>query len=176
MTDTENQAAATPAAEVLTDRPTLGEPVVFHARPGELRRGNGRFSAIVTAVNEDDTVDLVVVFDADDFIGQRHVSPRSLDGGMGYTRLAYFKNAADVERLVGLVEVLTGRVEALEAAVDRLTQQTFGDRELPEGESILGVLDEHEDRIQAAEKPKAPAKPKKPKKPKAASPAEPKGT
>jgi hypothetical protein len=60
--------------------PDIGETVVFHPRVGEWRAGRNKFAAIVTWVHDDGTLDLVVFYDADDFIGQRSVPRREGDG------------------------------------------------------------------------------------------------
>lgn len=153
-------------------RPGLGEMVIYYPRPGELRAGAGHYTAIVTRVNEDDTLDLVVVYDADDLVGQRHIPRRSPDGGLGWERIARKKR----DDAAGWSE----RVRSLEEQVAMLTKVLLGGYEAPR-ESILQILDEHEDRLEAiaptlsAARPEA-SKPKKPKQkqPKAAAKAAPK--
>jgi hypothetical protein len=56
--------------------PDMGDTVVFHPRVGEYRAGRNKFAAIVTWVRDDETLNLEVFYDADDFIGQRNVPRR----------------------------------------------------------------------------------------------------
>lgn len=125
--------------------PGPGQGVAYYPRPGELRAGKGVHAAIVTAANEDDgSLDLVVVYDADDFIGMRRVPRRTGNEGMGWVAMPG-------------IAALTARVEALEAAVAKLGRQLFGaDLTLSDTDSILGIIDEHEDRIEAMERPPKP--------------------
>lgn len=121
--------------------PVIGEGVAYYPRTGELRAGKGVHAGIVTAVNpEDSTVDLVVVFDADDFIGIRRVPARQGNEGMGWVMRG---NAG--------VEALVPRVFELEAAVAKLQRQLLGDLSLADNDTILGIIDEHEDRMEALE-------------------------
>lgn len=116
-----------------TSLPGVGDGVTYFPRPGELRAGKGLHAAIVTAVNpEDRTVDLVVVYDADDFVGMRRVPARLNREGMGWEPKPAVNDA---------------RIAALEAAVDRLSRQVLGSLVLSDGDSLLGILDEHEDRL-----------------------------
>ncbi|MFA6267671.1 MAG: hypothetical protein WC670_18385 [Pseudolabrys sp.] len=71
---------AAPAGPVFVGPvPGLGETVIYHSH--EWRSGAREFAAIVTKVHRDDAgnpsglLDMVVVFDADDFMGQRGVRP-----------------------------------------------------------------------------------------------------
>ena len=149
--------------------PGVGESVVFYPRPGELRAGRGKHAAIVTASNdEDQSLDLVVVYDADDFIGQRKVKRRSLDGGMGWEPLpnrpqvTVNRAPQEIAELRELIDNATKRLDALHASV-------FGDFEVP-SESLVEVMGEHEDRMQKIEDMVTPpvtrAKAKKAAKPK----------
>ena len=49
-------------------RPYVGQSVIFHARPGEARMGKFAAPAIVTAVEDDDHVELLAIYAADDSI------------------------------------------------------------------------------------------------------------
>lgn len=149
--------------------PGVGETVIFYPRPGELRPGRGKHAAIVTASNEeDDTLDLVVIFDYDDFVGQRRVKRRDLDGGMGWEprpRFAPFVNIPphDTDTIARLYEELAKTNEK----VAGIFQALFGSYEVP-NEPLLEVIDNHEERLQklepnvsAAKKPEAKPKPAK---------------
>jgi hypothetical protein len=48
-------------------RPYAGQIVLFHQRPGESRAGKPSSPAIVTRVDDDDHVELMIVYAADDF-------------------------------------------------------------------------------------------------------------
>lgn len=147
---TVNPEAAADIANETKPIPCIGETVIFFPRPGELRAGRGKHAAIVTAVNDDDTLDLVVVYDADDFIGQRRVARRSLDGGMGWeTRKV--ETAHSDPRL----HDICNRVDALEKATETIRALVLGKLTMPNGESVLGILDEHEDRLDRLEKRKS---------------------
>lgn len=160
-----NEAAAQDAPVALKpDLPGISETVVFYPRPGELRAGRGRHAAIVTGTNEDGTLDLVVIYDADDFIGQRHVARRSLDGGMGWEPLPgksmpkqMLEATADgrlvpvpdnAAQFAGLVEENT----KLRADLDALRKSIFGDFDAPT-DSIVSILAEFEDKLDAGAPP-----------------------
>src|SRR6185436_3760643 len=54
--------------------PAIGMPVTYHPRAGEMRQGRSVVAALVTGRDEaNELLDLVVVFDADDFISQRRL-------------------------------------------------------------------------------------------------------
>ena len=141
--------------------PGVGESVVFYPRPGELRAGRGKHAAIVTASNEDDqSLDIVVVYDADDFIGQRRVKRRSLDGGMGWEPLPTNKTLPARQlveatengglKLVELTGPLEKRIAALEANHTKTVALILGEF-LPPKESLVEIMGEHEDRMQKIE-------------------------
>lgn len=137
--------------------PKVSDTVIFYPRPGELRAGAGKHAAIVTAVNDDDTLDLVVIFDADDFIGQRRVPMRINGEGMGWVKKP-------------------SPTAALEDRIARLERQLLGDLVLADGDSILGILDEHEDRLTAVESAPKPVPAKVPKQAKAKAKPKPRAT
>jgi hypothetical protein len=49
-------------------RPYVGQSVIFHARPGEARMGKLAAPAIVTAVEDDDHVELLAIYAAEDSV------------------------------------------------------------------------------------------------------------
>lgn len=54
--------------------PAVGMPVTYHPRQGEMRQGRSVVAALVTGRDEaNELLDLVVVFDADDFISQQRI-------------------------------------------------------------------------------------------------------
>jgi len=133
--------------------PGVGESVVFYPRPGELRAGRGKHAAIVTASNDDDqSLDLVVIYDADDFIGQRKVKRRSLDGGMGWEPMYATKTlpAAVLAPDLEAINMLSKQIAELKATVVNLTSAVFGDFDVPK-ESLVDIMGEHEDRMQKIE-------------------------
>jgi hypothetical protein len=80
MLRTTNPEAAQEAEAVDRDRrrPYVSQSVVFHPRSGEGRSGKFQTAAIVTEIVDDDSVDLLIIWDADDFITRRRV-PRRTD-------------------------------------------------------------------------------------------------
>jgi hypothetical protein len=134
--------------------PGVGELVIFYPRPGELRAGVGRHTALVTRSNEDDnSLDLVVVYDSDDLVGQRRVPKRSLDGGMGWETPRRRSSVLQVEHEVPgpatapeVVAALMRQVEALEKTVAGLQKTIFGEFEAPP-EAFVEILSDHEDRL-----------------------------
>ena len=78
MLATTNPEAASEYQNRDTRRPYAGQSVVFHCRPGEGRAGKISAPAIVHSVFDDDHVDLVVIFDADD-LGTRMKIPRKTE-------------------------------------------------------------------------------------------------
>src|SRR5262249_33705200 len=51
-------------------KPYEGQLVIFHMRPGEGRQGRMSAPAIVTRIEDEDHVELLVLFAADDFISR----------------------------------------------------------------------------------------------------------
>jgi hypothetical protein len=135
--------------------PKVSDTVIFFPRPGELRAGHGKHAAIVTAVHEEDkTLDLVVVYDADDLIGQRRVPRRNLDGGMGWeSKSSSVASPNDLQAKLDLFRSETSlENEGIRAEISALRSIVFGRFQMPEGESIIGIVDEHEDRLISLEK------------------------
>lgn len=58
-------------------KPYLGQPVIFHMRPGEGRAGKMTAPAIVTRVEDEDHVELMIIHAADDFITRWKIPRRS---------------------------------------------------------------------------------------------------
>lgn len=58
-------------------KPYEGQVVIFHMRPGEGRGGRMQAPAIVTRVEDDDHVELLVLFAADDFISRWKIPRRT---------------------------------------------------------------------------------------------------
>lgn len=116
--------------------PPISSGVQFRLRGREFRNGVDVFAAIVTRVHpENDTVDLVVVLDADDFMSQRDV-PRETEANKW-----------------GWSPVASGNSDAM-AALDRFKEELghviFGAHQKVE-ESVYDVLIDFEDRIKAVE-------------------------
>ena len=143
-----NEEAAVEPTAAAVDLPGIGETVIFFPRPGELRAGRGRHAAIVTGQNDDGTLDVVVIYDADDLVGCRRLARRSLDGGMGWEPVRQ-RQAEAADPMV--VSQLLDRVQQLTDRINALTHHVFGDYEIPK-EPLLDVLDEHEQRLEAVEK------------------------
>lgn len=97
--------------------PKISETVVFHPRTGEYRAGKNEFAAIVTGAHDDGTCDLVIFYDADDFIGQRNVPQRQNGQGLGWERadVAPQASTGDIEAAFGEIVTLKERVAVLEA-------------------------------------------------------------
>jgi hypothetical protein len=132
------------------DFPSIGDTVIYFPRPGELRPGRGQHFAMVTGSNEQQQVlDLVVVFDCDDMIGQRNVPRRSLDGGAGWEPRKVHRPAAPSS--VEGIESLRSTINMLEERIKEMNRTIFGDFELPT-ESVLAVINEHDERIASVER------------------------
>lgn len=58
--------------------PHVGQIVIYHMRPGEGRAGKMSAPAIVTAVEDDDHIEILVIFSADDFMTRWKI-PRKTD-------------------------------------------------------------------------------------------------
>lgn len=150
-----NEAAAQDAPPApKPDLPGISETVVFYPRPGELRAGRGRHAAIVTGTNDDGTLDLVVIYDADDFIGQRHVARRSLDGGMGWEPLPMKVDQASARTVFPppIDDTDKKAIEELKTGLVELRKAIFGDFDAPP-ESIVSILAEFEDKLEAGAPP-----------------------
>lgn len=122
--------------------PRVGETVVYFPRPGEYRR-RPCFPALVMFVREDEgTIDALVFYDRDDTSQMERIPAVPEDrSAMGWERL----NVTQVESPAAETAPLVARLDALEKAL-------FGKLELPEGESVVGILNEYEDRISVIEK------------------------
>lgn len=79
MLKTTNPSAVA-EADPSSDRrvPYVGQAVLFHARPGEGRAGRVVSPALVLRVEDDDHADLLIIYDADDFIVRQKI-PRKTD-------------------------------------------------------------------------------------------------
>lgn len=135
------------------DVPGIGETVVFHPRMGEWRAGRNKFGAIVTWVHDDGTLDLVVFYDADDFIGQRAV-PRRDGEGRGWEKPngALLGMAAPSGQPVAIMD--------LRREVSLLGEQVFGPC-VAGKPSILETLMDMTARLTALENRPKPGRPKK---------------
>jgi len=58
-------------------RPYVGQTVVFHIRPGEGRGGKTTAPAMVTHVYDDDAVELLIIYAADDFLTRIKIPRRT---------------------------------------------------------------------------------------------------
>lgn len=58
--------------------PYVGQIVVYHMRPGEGRAGKMSAPAIVTGIEDDDHVEILIIFSADDFMTRWKI-PRRTD-------------------------------------------------------------------------------------------------
>lgn len=75
MLRTTNPAAAGDTGD--HRQPYIGQMVVFHMRPGEGRGGKMSAPAMVTYIHDEDHVELLVIFAADDFITRIKIPRRS---------------------------------------------------------------------------------------------------
>lgn len=129
--------------------PQTGEVVVYHPRPGEFRNRRVEFPAICMgeSLREPGTVDLLIFYDREDSHIQENVREWTEESGtLGYTRVQQDSGA---ERQ--MVISLSMRLTSLQAEVEMLKKAVFGSHEMPEGECVLGILDEYEDRISVVE-------------------------
>lgn len=58
-------------------RPYVGQTVVYHMRSGEYRNGKMAAPALVTAVEDDDHVEILIMFSADDFMTRWKIPRRT---------------------------------------------------------------------------------------------------
>jgi|SRR5665213_160011 len=116
--------------------PGIGTSVQFRLRGGEWRNGQNAFAAIVTKSNPDDgTVNLLVVFGADDFMEQQSVPQLVGDGDWGWSML-------DSSAGAGIAK-LRAEFKAFKA---ELAAVILGGWEIRK-ESIYDVLQEHDNRL-----------------------------
>lgn len=118
--------------------PAVGMPVTYHPRQGEMRQGRSLVAALVTGRDEaNELLDLVVVFDADDFISQRRI-PRWNGTDRGW------------EPVDGLGQQAMAKLEAFKAEIG---QVLFGDEPKPDNDFSTQIM-ELRDRVSALEQAK----------------------
>lgn len=119
--------------------PAVGMPVTYHPRAGEMRQRRSVVAALVTGRDEaNELLDLVVVFDADDFISQRRI-PRWNGTDRGW------------EPVDGLGQQAMAKLEAFKA---ELSDVLFGSNSKPDLD-ITTRLDKLEERLDAVESKRA---------------------
>lgn len=118
--------------------PYVGQALVYHLRPGEGRGGKITAAAIVTRVEDEDHVELLIIFAADDFLtrwkiprrtdqnpinawafnewDQKHYQPDAKTEAPAVTAL-------DLEKLRNQVETLHAQVKTLEGELRRTAQR-----------------------------------------------------
>jgi hypothetical protein len=134
------------AARQIDDRrplPRIGQPVVYHPRPSEIRRGRTEIPAIVLAVDEHNRrLELMVMFEAADMITQPSV-PEHVAGDRGWSYLP--------DQVTDEIAALREENAQLRNKLDVLTAMVCGDFQMPEGESVLSLLDIQDGRVTALE-------------------------
>lgn len=135
------------AGELELDRdrrvPYVGQAVVYHLRPGEGRGGKSFAPALVTRVEDDDHVELLIMFAADDFLtrwkiprktdqnpvnawtfndwDEKHYQPDAKVEPPAVTKL-------DLEKMHGEIEKLGAQVKSLEGELRRHHQNQNAQR------------------------------------------------
>lgn len=126
-----------------TALPGVGSPVVYCPRPGQIRAGRSRVPAIVLKADGDNgLLDLVVIYDADDFLSVRDV-PRRQGEDRGW------EPASDSAGAV---------LEKLEAFKGELAEVLFGLNVKPEVD-ILTQLSDIRERLAILEAKRGPGRP-----------------
>lgn len=163
--------SAAPQAD-LPPLPRVGSFVTFYPRPGEVMRGRKEAAAIV--VHRDvakRTLDLVVIYDANDFRDQEKVKERAVEGERGWLQQAdqiIPLPSGDIASILRQIE----QIRAELADANGIKSALFGDYAAPE-QSVLEMLDALDERIGKLEdaKPvvaKRPPRGRRKNKPKAA--------
>lgn len=147
------------ADQIEQDRAPLGTPgiaewVVFHPRPGERRMSRTSFPALVMWQHKDGRLDLLIVYDANDVVlrqGVRKATDAEPTNAWSLT---------DVTREVEPFEPSRLNAMTRETAFIRAFLMGPHDNEfvLPQGESIMSVLDGFGRRITALERGVAPSR------------------
>lgn len=133
-----------PMDETFVDLPPIGSSVQFTLRGREYRGGRNKFAALITNIHPDTGfVDLVVVLDADDMMGQKDIPRLTAETGWGW------------EPIMAGAEAVAALEERLESFMVEMAAVLFGKHPKTE-ESVYDVLIDHEDRVQLLE-PKAKA-------------------
>jgi hypothetical protein len=78
MLRTQNPEAAAAIDDSDHRPPYVGQIVLYHARPGEARMGRQVAPGTVMAVQDEDHIDVLIIYDADDFIFRQKL-PRKTD-------------------------------------------------------------------------------------------------
>lgn len=146
------------AADYLGDAdslPAVGEIVLFHARPGEGRRGKKKFPAVVIGRNDargPTGLDLLVIYDARDMV--------DLDSCQ---RADEHNNSYCWEPKPGSVDAVTDMLQKLREDFDALRGKVFGEWVEP-AKSVMDYVTSFEERLskfEAAEAAKATGKPRR---------------
>lgn len=131
--------------------PGVGETVLYHPRAGEVRQGRKTVPAIVLKVDQENRqLEIMIIHAADDMITQNQV-PEHVEGDRGWSRLAGDDHATTIKEMQAHIQ----RLENWNAAFQDKIAYVFGDFELPEGESIMSLIDKLDGRIGDIEDAKA---------------------
>lgn len=150
--------------------PRVGSLVTFYPRPGEVMRGRKEAAAIV--VHRDiakRTLDLVVIYDANDFRDQERVKERTVEGERGWVQHAdqvgavVTVNRAEVDNseVRSLIDTMQGVISTMQRQVQDVSDAVFGDFNRPEV-SVLEMIDTlsgQVDRLESAKPKRAKRKP-----------------
>ena len=150
-----NPEAAENFGKAPAGTPGIGEWVVFHPRPGERRQGRTAFPALVMWQYEDGALDLLIVYDANDVIMRNRI--RKATDAEPFNVYALVDHKREVEPFE------PSRLNAMTRDLAWLRMKFMGPHDnefvLPDGMSIMAVLDGFGRRITQLERggAKAPA-------------------
>ena len=146
MSSTQRMAANDPTIEKIRRVPT-GTIVLYHGRVGSMRQGRTEFPALVLKQHEDDgSLDMVVIFEAEDMIWEQRVRPYS-EAQPGHC----WELVKPADPDPNASDELDKRFEVVKALVREMKQQMYGDYEAP-ARSMIEYLDDFDKRLKAVEK------------------------
>lgn len=115
--------------------PLVGEVVRFHPRAGEVRQGRQIVPGLVLKVDaENRQLEIVIVHGSDDMITQDRV-PEWIEGDRGWSRMPQ------------MPQIINDVMPALLAFMALV----MGDFKMPEGETIMSLINNLDERIGAVE-------------------------
>lgn len=118
--------------------PYVGQSVVFHARPGENRGGKSCAPALVMKVQDDDHIEVTIVWAADDFLTRWNVPRKTEQNPVNawsfneWDDKHYQPNAKpeapavtalDLEKVRNEVDKLSAKIKSLEGELHRTAQR-----------------------------------------------------
>jgi hypothetical protein len=155
---TENSTAADQIGHEHDPLPPIGTVVHYHPRPTDVKRGRTVMPAMVLWQNQDRTLELLIIADANDQINQERVPESPSEHERGWSRIPSQTAQAGQDG---------GAVAALRADLETLREQVLGGYVPDEALPVVDAIFEIRDRLTALEEKPAPRPRGRPKKAKA---------